>query len=314
MQNINLSINPSYLCNFRCSFCYLTPKDLADKKKLNLNDLQDRLTELAKFRTIHHVDLYGGELALLPKDYLRTMKLMIQGFTSEPINIVTNLSQIHPLFLEDNITLAVSWDYNCRQSYHIVLDNILKIEKNVHILMLASPKMLQWTEETINEVIQIFNLTPNIVSVEIKPYSSNQANQFKKTNRKFEDFIIKWLSKQRTFQFQFINEDLVQDAIQLKNNSWSDDHLYITPNGKFAVLDFDSQDNEYFQEIQDYSQYKQWCLKEKSQISKNSICSSCQYYGHCLSEHLRNVGDTQDSCSGFKGLLTWYEKKLIHTR
>ena len=31
LPKINLSINPSYHCNFRCNWCYLTPKQLAYK-------------------------------------------------------------------------------------------------------------------------------------------------------------------------------------------------------------------------------------------------------------------------------------------
>ena len=33
---MNLSINPTYYCNFRCDFCYLTPEQLGDRQKIDL--------------------------------------------------------------------------------------------------------------------------------------------------------------------------------------------------------------------------------------------------------------------------------------
>ena len=34
MKPITVSINPSYFCNFRCDFCYLTSEQLGDQKDL----------------------------------------------------------------------------------------------------------------------------------------------------------------------------------------------------------------------------------------------------------------------------------------
>lgn len=315
MQEINLSINPIYLCNFRCHFCYLTKEQLSDKKTLPLDALQERLIELSAHRKINHIDLYGGEIGLLPKDYLDQMKFIIKGFTDQPINVVTNLSQVIPFFLEDDITLAVSWDYDCRQSYKKVLENIFSIKKDIHILMLASPQMLSWTDETLQRVIQIFNTVKNILSVEIKPYSSNQANQFTDTDKKFEDFIIRWLMQKKQmqkecFEFEFINEKLIEDSLSGKRNSWSDDHLYITPKGRFAVLEFDENEHEYFKELNNHSEYLQWCLGEKAKVMSNPVCNNCTYLGRCLSEHLRDVKPDSPSCSGFFNLLNWAESEL----
>lgn len=313
MQNINLSINPTYLCNFRCNFCYLTKEQLSDEKILNLKKLEQCLLEIAQFRNIKHIDLYGGEIGLLSEAYLNQTKLQIKRFSSQPINIITNLSTIHPFFLEDDIDLAVSWDYNCRQNHKKVLQNIISIRKDVHILMLASPQMLNWPDSTIDEVIQIFSDTPNVTTIEIKPYSSNQANQFKHTDEDFENFIIKWLLKKDSFHFEFINEHLIKESIHLQRNSWSDDHLYITPNGKIAVLGFDKDNHEFFQELNKFSDYLSWCQDEKIKINQNQTCNNCQYHGHCLSEHLREVYPEDISCSGFKNLLNWYTKNLSKT-
>ena len=69
MNNITVSINPSYFCNFKCNYCYLTPDQLKDQKKIPLTILDKRLEEISKVRNIEWIDLYGGEIGALKKDY-----------------------------------------------------------------------------------------------------------------------------------------------------------------------------------------------------------------------------------------------------
>ena len=57
MKEITVSINPSYFCNFRCDFCYLTPEQLGDQKRISMSDLDNRLHEISLKRNISWVDL-----------------------------------------------------------------------------------------------------------------------------------------------------------------------------------------------------------------------------------------------------------------
>ena len=43
-----VSINPSYFCNFRCDFCYLTPEQLGNQKKISLERLDQLLGDIPK--------------------------------------------------------------------------------------------------------------------------------------------------------------------------------------------------------------------------------------------------------------------------
>ena len=52
MNNITVSINPSYFCNFRCNFCYLTSEQLGEQKKIPLPMLDKRLEKISKIRNI----------------------------------------------------------------------------------------------------------------------------------------------------------------------------------------------------------------------------------------------------------------------
>ena len=68
LKNINPILNPSqvgYLiffvtnvCNFRCDFCYLTSEQLADKNKIDLELLDQRLLEVSNYQPIKYIDLY----------------------------------------------------------------------------------------------------------------------------------------------------------------------------------------------------------------------------------------------------------------
>ena len=69
MKPITVSINPSYFCNFRCNFCYLTPEQLGDQKRISLVDLDKRLNQISEYREIDWIDLYGGEIGALKKNY-----------------------------------------------------------------------------------------------------------------------------------------------------------------------------------------------------------------------------------------------------
>lgn len=307
-SDITLSINPLYRCNFRCNFCYLTPDQLGSKDLLDLSKLEDLLNELKTEGVgINHIDLYGGEVGLLQESYLDDFSAIVSKFYQGEINVVTNLSKIHPYFLKDKVYLSVSYDFSARERHEEVFSNLIQINKPISILMLASPELIKLD---VNSIVEHLNLISNIVSVEVKPYSSNQSNHLKISDQEFEEFIKKWLSLDKKMNFEFINKSNIELSLDGQRNSFSDDHVYITPSGKFAVLDFDSNDREYFRELDKMTDYFTWQLEEKSKVYANPFCSQCQYLGSCLTEHYRDVKSLEESCSGFKNLLDWSSENL----
>ena len=297
---MNISINPSYFCNFRCDFCYLTPEQLGDQKKISPEQLDYLLSEVPK---IDHVDLYGGEIGALKKDYYYEIIEVIRRWYSGPININTNFSMLDERFFDDEITLSVSYDFSAREKSDLVFNNMLMSSKPIAVLILASKKVL---EMDVDEMIQQLNMCNQVTSVEIKPYSINQANADNVTHKDFEEFVIKWITSPIKKNFQFQNIERLIDSYYGQYNAFSDDHIYITPNGNFAVLEFDDNDKEYFMELKDYDEYIDWCRAEKDALSE--ICLECPWYGSCLTEHYRYVEDLKNSCNGYRGLLEWYAR------
>ena len=301
-----VSLNPTYLCNYRCDFCYLTKKQLADKSKIELTEFEQMFQAICHHKDVSHVDLYGGEIGLLSNEYLEGIHKIITTQSTAQINVITNLSKIHDYFLRDDVTLSVSYDFKCRQDHEKVLANILSLPKDVAILMLASPCLVK---QDVNEMVDIFNSCGNVESVEIKPYSSNQANQLEIDYTEYEDFVKKWLEVDK--DFTFMNEEYILESLNGQRNAFSDDHVYITPNGKYGVLEFDENDNEYFMEFTYFGDYLRWADREKDKVNVNGYCKQCEFKGSCLTEHYREVRNLDKSCNGFYHLLSHYKENYL---
>lgn len=303
---ITVSLNPTYLCNFRCDFCYLTKEQLADTKKIDpavLVGLLEQIKERGYF--IDHVDLYGGEVGLLTPTYLEKLDEILNSYSEPSINIISNLSRINSYFLHDYIDLSVSYDFEARQNHNEVFHNMAKVNKDIAVLLLASPELLQLN---VDDMILMLSSLGNVKSVEIKPYSSNQANVLAVTDKEFEEFVKKWLTSEMPKNFKFINAQRIKDSLDGTYTAYSDSHVYITPNGKFGVLEFDVNGNEFFLEMDTFEEYMDWTELEKGRVKENAICKACPYLGRCLTEHYRDVKDLTNSCNGFRHLLEWSEE------
>ena len=306
MNKITVSINPSYFCNFRCNFCYLTSQQLGDQKKIPLHILDKKLKEISKVRIIEWVDLYGGEIGALKKDYFYGLKDTIRKYYKDKINIITNYSMLHEGFFKDDFYLSVSYDFEAREKSDLVYNNMFQSTVPIAILILASEKVLNMN---VNEMIHKLNLCSSIESVEIKPYSINQANNQPVTHRDFELFIKKWIESDVKKKFDFVNEGKIVKSLKKEYNAFSNNHVYITPNGNFGVLEFDKNDKEYFLELESFNDYLKWADNEPLK-NISDICKSCKYYGHCLTEHYRYVKNLDNGCNGYKGLLDYYDKRM----
>lgn len=298
-----ISINPTYYCNFRCDFCYLTPAQLSDRGQLSLDTLSSRLAEITSHTNIDMVDIYGGEIGLLSDTYWNNLISMLYSYGIDDINLITNLSMLNSITEDDRVHTSVSYDFEARESSNKVWRNMTLLHKPFSVLMLASPTLIK---QDVDYMINMFNTLSNLISVEIKPYSSNQANQLQVSYTDYEEFVKKWIENKNR-KFQLNNTHLLDAVLDGSRSSFSDDHVYITPSGNYSVLEFDLNENEFFKEYKTFDEYLEWCELEKSRVSKNKFCSNCDYYGKCLSEHLRDVKNLDNSCNGFVNLIKWYK-------
>lgn len=310
MESISLSINPSYYCNFRCSFCYLSTAQLGDSKRLSPDQLFMRLSEISMVRSIDRIDLYGGEIGLLRPSYFHELKKIIRIFYTGDISIISNLSVTPDFFMDSDIDLSISWDFSAREKHQEVFLNMQSLERPFRILILASDKLLNLCDQELQVFVGRLKSLTNLQSIEIKPYSVSAHNSQHNIFKDYEDFVKKFLVFFKDSSIEFINKKKIEESLGGVANAWSDDHLYITPQGNWAVLDFDADNREYFRDLEGYDQYLDWISEEKSKVSTNSFCKQCKYLGSCLSEHLQVVLPHQQGCNGFKGLLDWYSSQV----
>jgi sulfatase maturation enzyme AslB (radical SAM superfamily) len=316
LPKINLSINPSYHCNFRCPWCYLTPEQLGDKKTIDDDRLNKLLAEVATHREINHIDLYGGEIGILKKEQLKNITDVIRFYYKDRININTNLSVLREEFFNPDYYLSVSYDLETRQDHRKVRDNMAKLPVDFSILCLATKEVMKASVEhwwqmfnDVDRVSKEQNVESHLKSVELKPYSANQANDQKITHTQFENYVLDLLRLEKSSKkgnYNFVNRDKIITSLAGKYNAYSDDHLYITPNGKFAVLEFDKDNKEYFLELNSFKEYEDWCIKEKEKTISD-ICRKCNYLGGCLTEHYQYVDSLKDGCNGYRYLLDTYQ-------
>lgn len=308
---INVSINPTYKCNMRCEWCYLTPDQLQSRVTADIDTIKSRLDEIAATgRTFSSFDIYGGEVSFLPPVYQKTLLDLLSEYNPENINVISNLTRVQGSFLLDQrTTLGVSYDFEFRNNHERVWYNMLHVGKSIHVIILAIPQLVaQMREEGVSRFIECLNSNPAVASVEIKPYSTNQANQLVSPATDFEWMVKEWLTHGPAMDFEFINAHALDYAVNDKFNAYSDDHVYITPTGRFAVLEFDDEDREFFLELDSFDAYLQWTDVEKQRVDANKYCGACKYKGKCLSEHLREPTSLESSCNGFKSLIEWYEQ------
>lgn len=302
---MNVSINPTYYCNFRCNFCYLTEKQLSDRNILSIDKIDAMLVEILQKHTIDSIEIYGGEVGLLSFEYLNTLIDLCLSYTHN-VNVVTNLSNIHLSFLRDDITLSVSFDFHAREKSDLVLNNMLRIPRTFSVNVLVTPLILEMDPF---HIITVFNGIKSITDVELKPYSKNQANSFNISHKHFDDYVKKWMLLANEMNFNFINIGLLRDVISKQKNMYSDDHVYITPEGFFGVLSFDQHDQEFFLLLNSFDEYDKWCIREKTQVINNKTCAGCEFIGHCLTEHARPfIGLEDDTCDGHIGLIKWFQQ------
>ena len=147
---------------------------------------------LSNIPKIDHIDLYGGEIGALKKDYYYEIKSVIRKHYNDYININTNFSMLDDRFFEDDITLSVSYDFSAREKSKLVFQNMLMSPKPISVLVLASEEVLKLD---INSMIKQLNMCKSIISVEIKPYSTNQANKHVVTHKDFENFVLELKSE-----------------------------------------------------------------------------------------------------------------------
>lgn len=300
-QSISLSVNPLYKCNSNCPFCYLG--SLKDNKNiLDLTYLMNTLNSLSYRYNINSIDIYGGEISLLSEFYFDMITKLCKTF-SKNVSITTNFVEFNKPIINNFDEIGVSLDFNkFRDNQSKVYTNIKaasEIGKVINVLSLDIS-----CQDNKEEIIDILN-NLKIKSWRIIPYSKSKETMYPfKGYTFFEDTVREFLKLQHKMKFSFINK-LQLDGI-INEDFYNTSHFYITPNNKIALLKFNENNEEYFEEYDKLDDLYNEVKNE--QLKQEEYCATCSIKNKCLAEHI-NYNYKGDSCPGFKNLILNYKNE-----
>ena len=281
-KRLAISINPTYACNLDCSFCYL--KDLHDKTIMDLDLLEKQLEDISQIYEFVYIDLYGGEITILPEDYINRLISIIEKYTSE-ISLVTNLIKVPEWLYRCKYQFCASWDYIYRPKHELVLKNCEDYYNKTGIgipLVLTSPDLYKH-KEIVRELID----KPYIKSFDIKPCMKTSANGVERSLEDYEN-LVKYFIENPIKPF-FTNSFLLNN----KKDRYL--HIFINPYNKFVDVKYDDKGNERFEEVNINS------LNDNIPIE----CTTCEMFEYCQNEHCNIYLNDGYDCYGLKKLLQW---------
>lgn len=286
-KRLAISVNPTYKCNLDCSFCYL--KNRHESSLLDLKLFDKQMEELSKVYDFVYIDLYGGEITLLPEDYIKELISICEKYVSD-ISVVTNLIEMPQWLYELKYTVSASWDYIYRPKNELVLKNAEifynKTGKGIP-LVLTSPELYKHKEE-IRKLID----KPYIKSFDIKPCMKTSQNGIEKSLEHYEELVKYFIQNPITPFFT--------NSFTLTNKKDRYLHVFLNPNNKFVDVCYDDKGNESFKEVDVYN------LND----GIPNECITCELYEYCQNEHSNIYLYDGYDCYGLKKLLSWNMKRI----
>lgn len=302
-----VSIQPTYHCNLRCSYCFLG-KWRNKSEILDLNILEQKLQEIKNYVNIDAIDLYGGEISILDPQYLRNLFRLCLEYCQD-VNVTSNLAniQIFNILKEfPSIKLAVSLNWERKDFSRIkeLLDS--KQYKIDNILTVALPHLLQTDIKETLDLYQKWNLPVSIFRY--KPSFLN--SKFSIKVKEYEDFIIKFIKQYLNDKYTFPLNNLLE-LKNGKNIPLLSSSIFITPEGKYCWIDHFRNKEMYLCS----DEITGWLSSAQvDYLNYRHRCKDCPYFGFCLAEHLDFEEINEDYCCGLKNLLNWWYKEGIYLK
>lgn len=291
-----VSLCPTFFCNQKCSYCYLGNLR-NDKSILDLNILSPVLSNITC--NINNIEIFGGEISLLSKDYLNNLKSICLKYCQN-IFVITNMTyDISDIF--DNITFSLNEE---REDYLKIKNNLMYYEKPYNLSIVVLPSVIKKGAKQVLESINYSNCryvtfqkySPSILN-DALIVSDNDYENFLK------DVIDYYIENKEKMYYNITN---INDISNVYNGNYSplmEENVFINYKGQYGCV-LHNDNKEYFKWFDTFAEWLNETKKEKEKYKER--CSNCLYYNHCYAEHL----NFNKSCSGNKDLLTYFKGKL----
>lgn len=286
-QDIVVNVNPTYICNKSCQYCYLGTLR-KDSTILSLDVLNKQLQTLNTLFNITHIDYYGGEVSLLDNDYLKKSYDIMKKYTSS-ISTVINGSLYNDIIDKESPIIAISFNNK--------LDNDISLWNHRPINLLSLYINDEWSpKEFLNKVSLTKAKSVRIIEL-CSSITNDNINIDKNYNDKFENFVYNCIKEYMSNDYTFILENLEQ----IKQQQMSPPSCFITPKGDLSIL-LQNNGREYFKIVSNDE-----LLHHINTIKKyyENSCLTCEYYNRCLFEHFTY------KCCGHKQLIQKVENECL---
>ena len=312
---ITVSVMPTYLCNNNCNYCYLGGMGCLNNPDILVPKvLKARLEEVSERYDIERIELYGGDLSLVPEN-TRNELFRISRYYSNDVKVTWTAIELalkHG-FKEEDINISINperADYS-RNTF------LLKKHNKVGVITVVTDRLLRSVspEELFETVLH--NARGNVT---LMPYidHSNTPNPYV-SNMDYSSYLLTAVKYYNNSdckkRFCFTNDVLIRDCIDHRYSCAMRNNVFITPNGKFACIDFDSTTKqEYFHKFKNLSQWEERCNEED--LDRVHHCGTCEYYTTCLADHFkrpdqrRSYETEYDICNGLTPVIDWYKENI----
>jgi MoaA/NifB/PqqE/SkfB family radical SAM enzyme len=295
---------PNYFCHKNCEYCYLgSIKN--DPKILDIQKLKRQLKTISHNFSITKIEIFGGEISLLPIDYISKLFNLCNKYTHT--SIITNYSNIYfnQFLYNNNISYSIS--INDERDNNSEVEKLLLNNKyeNLSLIQVATPSLLKRTSYEVLSHLNKFNVS-NVQFLQYSP-ALHAKVIYNLTNKNYSDFlkniIIEY--KKGNYNFNISNISDLDLVINKEYDSSMRAVLFINPYNEYCSVDY-KDGLEYFKSYGD--KLKNWMNGCKiNYIKYPKECSVCEYYEKCYAEHIREW-NKDDECVGFKSLIEWYRE------
>lgn len=319
---VSVSLCPTFWCNGRCPHCYLGSA-VTRKGVITPSRLRDTLFTIAEHRKLNgNVNLYGGEVTIIPRDTLAQYFDIINGAVqkSRPLEVHTSIN------VSSNFTLnldTLRWMLGLKKEYDVLVGVSLNFERKLAdgrlMDRVVAENLKTFDDATRRRITAKVVVTPSVYDptdvfekiedlglggLHFLQYSdaSKATEHYSMTNKDYERFMIRAYKEydERDYSFELFNP-----WVQFLGNL-TQSHVFVNPQGKFGLLDYDSLGVETFRWFKNFEDWESEAQRLDSQLLDDNHCLTCQYFGQCVGEHLKYSMLT-DSCSGLP-LLTRFLK------
>lgn len=286
MQDLVVSVQPTFYCENHCPYCYLG-SEIKNNEILDLKILESRLSELSEIAKISQIDLFGGELDFLPMSYLFELVKLCKKFSKE-ITISTGartglcLSVARDEKVKLGISLNEERPYN-KETEEFILE-YRDYYKNITILMVVLPSLIKKSPVEICDYLQKFNLSVTffryISSVSNNPYNISSSKYIKFIKELYSWYIQ---HNQSPYAENLYTFPIVYPTKESLGSPLISSNIFILPNGNYSWVAY-KKGLEYFKASSDLSVWKKDSISEYKRYYK--LCHKCPYFNNCLAEHL----------------------------